>query len=417
MIRLALRNLARNRWRSGLTVAGVAIAVAALAWSQTMMEAFLDTMIKSAAAVQLGDLRVESEAHARESSVYDTFPATDALLERVRRVPGVRAAAPRLSCFALVGREARSQAAMLIGVAPQAEAQASDVARSIVAGAWLSSSDERSPGAREIVLGVHLARLLSAQVGDELVGMIQAADGSIGDDRLRVVGLARTGTSELDRGAAWMRLPDVGWLAALEGQAHELMLRIERGAQLDEVAGALRAELVGADGPKLVVRTWEELVPDLRQLVDITRLTMVVLYAIVYFVAALGILNAQRMTALERKREFAVMMAVGVTPGRLASLVVLEAALLTGLGVVVGGLLGWGLSAWHAHAGLDLVALGSEGFSYGGAAIAPRLYCVVQPALIVSPALAVLAVGVLCGLWPALASARLELVRAISGRA
>lgn len=416
MIRLALRNLTRNSWRSGLTVSGVAVAVAALAWSQTMTEAFLDTMIRSAAAVQLGDLRVESEAHAKEGSIYDGFPVTDGLLERVRRVPGVRAAAPRLSSYGLLGHEARSQAAMLIGVAPEAESVASDVAQSIIAGAWLSTGDARGQGGREIVLGENLARLLSAQVGDELVAMVQAADGSMGDDRLRVVGLARTGSSGLDRGAGWMRIGDVGWLAALDGQAHELIVRTERGTRLDGVKEALQEAVGGADGPTLVVRTWEELLPDLRQLVEVTRLTMLVLYGIVCFVAALGILNAQRMTALERKREFAVMMAVGVTPVRLASLVVLEAALLTGLGVVAGGLLGWGLSAWHAHAGLDLVALGSQGFSYGGAAIASRIYCVVRPMLIVVPALAVLAGGILCGLWPALVSARLELVRAISGR-
>lgn len=416
MIRLALRNLARNRWRSGLTVAGVAVAVAALAWSQTMIEAFLDTMIKSAAAVQLGDLRVESEAHAQESSVYDAFPSTGALLERVRRVPGVRAVAPRVSSMGLLGREPRSQAAMVIGVVPEAEAAASDVARSIVAGAWLSGGAGQSAGAKEVVLGENLAKLLAAGVGDELVVILQAADGSMADDRLRVAGLARTGASELDRGAAWMRLADVGWLAALEGRAHELMIRIERGAPLGKVADAVRAAVAGVDGPKLVVRTWEELVPDLRQLVDFTALTMDLLYAIVYFVAALGIFNAQRMTALERKRELAVMMAVGVTPVRLAGLVVLEAVLLIGLGAVGGVGLAWGLSTWHAHAGLDLGALGTQGFSYGGAVIASRLYCVVRPALLFGPALSVLGVGALCALWPAVASARLELVRAISGR-
>jgi putative ABC transport system permease protein len=415
VIRLALRNLARNRWRSGLTVAGAAVAVAALVWSQMMIEAFLDTLVKSVVAMQLGDLRVESEPHARESSIYDAFPATDALLERVRRVPGVRAATPRLSSFGLLGRDARSQPAIVIGVAPDAEAVASEVARSVVAGAWLSSGSAGA-GGREVVLGQDLAELLSARVGDELVVMLQAADGSMADDRLRLVGLARTGTSELDRRAAWMRLADVGWLTALAGQAHELTVRIERGAPLEATAEGLRAAVAGAEGPRLVVRTWEELVPDLCQLIAFTRVTMAVLYGIVCFVAALGILNAQRMTALERRREFAVMMAVGVTPARLAGLVVLEAAALMALGVTAGALLGWAMSAWHAHAGLDLAMLGSQGFSYGGAAIPSRLYCVVRPAVVVAPALVVLAVGLPCGAWPALASARLELARALSGR-
>lgn len=417
MTRLALRNLARNRWRSGLTVTGVAVAAAALVWSETVMESFLEQLVGSVAAVQLGDLRVESEAHARESLVYDAFPVTRGLLDRVRGVPGVRRVAPRLVSFGLLGRAARSQGALILGADPDAEAAASDVARSIVAGAWLSSEPREGDGGRAVVLGADLAAQLSATVGDELVVLLQAADGSMADDRLRVVGLARTGTSELDRRAAWMRLADVGWLAALEGQAHELMIRLEGGAALPAVAGAVRAAVAGAEGAPLVVRTWEELAPDVRRLVDLTRITMSVLFGIVYFVAALGILNTQRMTALERRRELAVMMAIGVTPARLARLVVLETALLTGLGVTAGALLGWAMSAWHAHAGLDLTGLASRGFSYGGAAIGSRLYPEVRLRFVAGPALSVLALGSLCSAWPAVASARLVIVRAISGRA
>lgn len=415
MIRLALRNVARNRWRGGLTVAGVAVAVAALVWAQTMTEAFLDALVRSVAAVQLGELRVESEAHARAPALQDAFPATDALLAAVRGVPGVRAVAPRLTAYGLLAREARSQAAVVVGVAPAAEAAASEVPRSLVGGAWLSGAPGRA-GAREVVLGAELAVLLGAGVGDEVVVMLQAADGATSDDRLRVVGLARTGTTELDRRAAWMHLADLGWLAALEGQAHELMVRTARGAPLEAVAASARRAAAGAGGPPLVVRTWEELVPDLRLVIEIARVTMAVLYGIVCFVAALGILNAQRMTAVERRREFAVMMAVGTTPARLAGIVALEAVALTAAGAGAGASLGWGLSAWHARVGLDLAILGSQGFSYAGAAIPARLYCVVQPAIVAGTAAAVLGLGALCGAWPALASARLDLVHALSGR-
>lgn len=428
MIRLALRNVARNRWRTGLTVVGVAVAVAALVWSNVMIEALVDTLVRRVAAVQVGELRVESEARARDGALQDAFPATAALLGRVRAVAGVRAVAPRLTTFGLLAREARSQAAVVVGVAADAEAAASEVAGSVVAGAWLSSGADLGAGAsparpappapaggREVVLGEDLAALLSARVGDEVVLMLQAADGATADDRLRVVGLARTGT-ELDRRGAWMQLADVGWLAALDGEAHALMVRVERGASVQAVAGGVRAAIAGAGGPRLVARTWEELVPDVRQLIAITHVTMGVLYAIVGFVAALGILNAQRMTALERRRELGVMMAVGVTPVRLAGLLMVETAALMAAGVSAGALAGWAASAWHAHAGLDLGGLGSEGFSYGGAFIPLRLYGVVRAPLVAAPAAAVLALGSLCGAWPAVASARLELVRALSGR-
>jgi ABC-type lipoprotein release transport system permease subunit len=415
MIRLALRNLLRNRWRSGLTMAGVAVAVAMLIWTQGLMEAFFTTMLDSATSVELGDVRVESAAHARDGSAFASFPATQDLIGRVHRVSGVRAAAPRLLAFGLLGHGTRSQGAVVFGVDPNAEARASSVPDAIVQGAGLPSSSG-TIGRRAVVLGEDLAGLLAAKVGDELVVMLQAADGSMGDDRLRVVGIVRTGVGALDRQAAWMSLSDVGYLAALDGQAHELMIRLERGADLERAAAAIRSVLAGVPGPKLVARTWQELAPELHNLIGLSRLSMFFLYGIVYFIAALGILNAQRMTALERKREMAVMMAVGVTPARLGGMILAESALLCGLGAIAGMLVGALVTWYHAHAGLDLAAMGSQGFSYAGVNFQSRIHFVLRPAMILWPAVAVVAVGVVCGLWPALVSVRLRLAGAIAGR-
>lgn len=158
MIRLALRNLART------TVAGTT-------------------------SVEMGDLSIETKAHAHDGSMYDTLPASDQLLAQVRGVPGVRAVAPRLLAFGLVGREARSQSALFIGVDASAEATASNVPKAVLDGGWLP---DVGPAGRPVVLGEGLARLLAARVGDELVVLLQTADGSMGDDRLHVVGVART---------------------------------------------------------------------------------------------------------------------------------------------------------------------------------------------------------------------------------
>jgi ABC-type lipoprotein release transport system permease subunit len=416
MIRLALRNLARNRWRSGLTFAGVAAAVAALAWTQGLVEAIVSTTVAGITSVQMGDLSIETKAHAHDGSMVDTLPASDQLLARVRGVPGVRAVAPRLLAFGLVGREVRSQSALFIGVDSSAEAAASSVPKAVVDGGWLPHGGFAGDADRPVVLGEGLAKLLAARVGDELVVLLQAADSSMGDDRLRVVGVARTGTSALDRQAAWMRQDDLGYLAALEGQAHTLMVRLERGADLERTAVALRAALAGMPGHELVVRTWQELAPDLRQMVQLMDATVGLIYGLVFFVAALGILNAQRMSALERRRELAVMMAVGATPARTAGLLMLETVLLTALGAAAGALFGWAAVAWCAHAGLDLAALGSESHTNMGVSFSSRMYFALRPAMVAKPALAVLLVGALSGMWPALRSARLELVRAISGR-
>jgi ABC-type lipoprotein release transport system permease subunit len=209
------------------------------------------------------------------------------------------------------------------------------------------------------------------------VVLLQAADSSMGDDRLQVVGVAHTGTSALDRQAAWMRQSDLAWLAALEGQAHALMVRTERGADLEQTAVALRAALFGVSGPELVVRTWQELAPDLRQFVQLMDVTVGLMYGLLFFVAALGILNAQRMSALERRRELAVMMAMGATPARTAGLLIIETILLTALGAAAGALFGWAVVAWHEL----LLKLISRTTPSSIRAFAWPLQCAVQPSL------------------------------------
>ncbi len=168
----------------------------------------------------------------------------------------------------------------------------------------------------------------------------------------------------------------------------------------------------------LKVRAWHDIVPELKQLIELSANSMWVLYLVVYFVAALGILNTQRMNALERRREFGVLLAIGTTPGRLARQVVAESVLVCAAGGVLGVLLGTAASAWHAYNGLDWRAFapGAEGeFTYMGVTF-DVMYFQLNPFDIVAPAAIILVVGFLCGLWPAISSARLHVARAIAGR-
>ncbi|MBN1962640.1 MAG: ABC transporter permease [Deltaproteobacteria bacterium] len=416
MIRLALRNIIRNRWRSGLTVAGIAVAVAMLIWSESMFEAFIDVMVVSTTN-QLGDIRLETEDHAKESTIYEAFFANDNLLADINEANGVRAAAPRLYSFGLLGNEKHSQAALIIGIDSKAETRVSDLHEKIIAGSFMPT-DKKDPATigKDIILGDALAKLLSVKVGDELVGFLQAANGSMSDDKMHVIGIVHTGISQLDRQAAWMRITDVAYLTALDGQVHEIIVRINKGDDLNKTAAALRQSIAKDNDEKIIVRTWEQLAPDLSQMMDVSRLSMWVLYGIVFFIAALGILNTQRMTALERKRELAVMMAVGATPQYMVILIVLETIILTGLGAIAGSLLGWGASAYHAHFGLNMAAFGSESYTYQGVEFTSHLYFVLKIEMIFKPALSILLVALLCALWPAITSARLHLSHTIAGR-
>lgn len=420
--RLAFRNIFRNRWRSLLTAGGIATAVGMLIWVNCMNEGFIDLMVENAISKQLGDVQLQSAEYIEEPSIFHAMDGDEVALDAIRQTVGVEGASARIYGFALVGHERRSVVGQLIGVDPAAEDSVSGVGGGMREGVWLSPEPAPVPGPRQAVLGKTIAKQLQVAVGEELVFFLQAADGSLGNDVLEVVGITGTGNSSLDRMAVYMHLADVQYATALAGKVHEVAVNVLKGHDTRVVAAAIRAhnpspgEAGASSAP--VVRPWQEIMPEFEGLIEFARGQAWFMYFIIGLIAALGILNTQRMSVLERRREFGVLLAIGLAPRKLGGVVVAEAVILTAFGALLGILWGGGLSWYHTVAGFDFAAFSDQiqGFEFGGMSMESRMYFIMTPQAVLEPALVLVAIAGLCGLWPAWAAARLDAVRAISGR-
>lgn len=424
--KIGFRNLARNRWRSGLTLGGIAISVAFMVWILGFMEGWLAEMVRGATAVETGQVQVHTAAFAESPRAYRSFTLTPGMLDSVRAVDEVEAVSPRIRLFGLIGHEEKSQVAHIVGVDPALEAATTPITDGIEAGRWLAPEAPPYPAPREAVLGSGVARQLRVDVGDELVIFFEAADGSLGNDLLRVVGVVRTGNTGVDRSAVYMHLEDTRFLAALEGEVHELALRTGDFTRAQEtrnrVAAALGAhtDIPGGEEPsndELVVRAWQQLMPSVDQMLAISRQSYFVTYLLIYLVAAVGILNTQRMSALERKREFGVLMAIGMRPRKMFRMIVTESLVLGTVGGIFGTALGTLVTWYHAVRGLDLAVFTDQGgFSWMGVSFTGRIYAVLTPEVVFQPVLVMVVVAFLVGLWPALKSARIDPAPTIAGR-
>lgn len=423
-VRLGSRNLARQRWRTGFTLAGIGVSVALMVWTLAFMEGWMDQMVVAATAVDTGQLEVQTAGWADKPRPYESFAVNDSLLELIQSVPGVAAASPRVELYGLVGHERRSQVARILGVDPDLETDATPIARGIRQGRWLGERPAPEGQGREVVVGSGLAKQLEVEPGAELVVFAEAADGSLGNDLLQVVGVVETGNSAIDRGAVYLHIADARFLAALEGRANAVLVSTvdpEQGIPVsDRLAarlGALR-DPAGAPAEAVVVRSWQELIPSLYQVIAMSRSSYWMMYALIYLVAAVGILNTQRMSALERRREFGVLIAIGMRPRRLFRTLLVESVVLGFAGSVIGAILGGAVSWYHATAGLDLSLFTSQGqgFSYMGVAFTDRLYATLNVTSFVQPVAVMLLVAVLSGLWPAGTAARLKPAPTIAGR-
>ena len=126
--KIGFRNLARNRWRSGLTLGGIGLSVAFMVWILGFMEGWMGAMVQGATAVETGQVQVHTRAFADNPRVYRSFPVDQVTLDQIEAVDGVEAVSPRVKLNGLIGHEQKSQVGRIFGVDPGLEAAATPVA-------------------------------------------------------------------------------------------------------------------------------------------------------------------------------------------------------------------------------------------------------------------------------------------------
>src|SRR5690606_41951225 len=172
-------------------------------------------------------------------------------------------------------------------------------------------------------------------------------------------------------------------------RVHEIALLTRNVDRIEATAEQLRTRMTEAQ-----VQTWWESAPSAKQMLDSSDASKVVLLGVVFLVAAFGVVNTMTMSVFERTRELGVLRAIGMRPGRLVLLVVLESLQLSmlaaGCALVLGGL----GDAWLAGYGLAFSGSLGEGFAFSGATIDPVMRGVVRADGIVLTLSAILTVGV-----------------------
>ncbi len=351
---LAWRNLWRHSRRTWLTVSAMVFCNILLIFMISLQLGSYQMMINNSLAMVSGHLQVQHSNFHHDQRMRDSVPAVVALADRVRQILGVETVSARGQAFALASSEERSFGVLLTGIQPKYEPQVSTFPGLVSQGRYLQVGDQDA-----IVVGAVLARNLKVGLGDELTFLGSGRDGSFAAGIAIVVGIVETGIDEVDRGVAQVPL---GWFQdvfTMGDHGHAVVARVP---ELEGVAQAVTQvkQLVSGD-QNLVVLDWDALQPGLRQAIQSDLASAWFMYAVLIILVAFSVLNTQLMSVLERTREFGVMLALGMGPGRLARLVGMETLLMSllglGLGLFFGGLLVWYLSyAGFTYPGMEEMA-------------------------------------------------------------
>lgn len=399
---LALRNIWRNRRRTLLTLSAMVISSALLILSLGVFSGMLRDMLASATEQYYGHLVISAKGYQDDRDMFRHFQLTE-VLNRLLHGDEVVGNSPRLRSFGLLSHQQNSVPAEILGVLAAQEKLVTSLQDSLIAGDYLTTDDQ--DGA---VLGSGLARRLQVSPGDQIVYVTQAADGSIGNDLLRVKGIFTTGDLGHDNSLVLVPLHWLQTVMVLPGQIHEIAIRIDQ-----PLAAAALAQVFERKLPdRLEIYDWGQMLPEMREVVASYDVSRMIIVTILYIATGLGILNTFYMSIMERTREFGVLMALGMKPGQVRKMVLLETFFMGGLALICGVILGVGMSIYMAVVGIDLSGTLTP-ITYAGGTILPRLHAMIEPGNIIIPSVCLLLISLLAGFLPANRAARMQPVVAI----
>jgi putative ABC transport system permease protein len=400
---MAWRNIWRNRRRSLLTVMAIALGLAFNIFMRGIGDGFHEQMVDNSVRAEIGHVQIHASGYHDDPELNKTLPDLDRVTQVIRSLPNLRGYSLRVLGGGLASTADNSSGVEILGVDPAQERTVTSIQRAIVQGQYLAEGMQRP-----ILLGDRLASRLKVALGDKVVLMVQAADGSIGAQLFRVAGVFRSGAPEMDEGVVFILRPDAQNLFALGNRVIEAALLLGSSRQVPPALATLKKDLSGAS---VEILPWWQVQPFLQQFIQIDDAFFYIIVLIFFIVISIGILNTIMMSIFERVREFGVMMALGTKPKQIVKLVVEEAFALGLVGVVIGSLLGSAFTLYYARQGINL-----SSFSAGAAALgitSSRVYSQLTAANLVYSNLAVLVVVVLVALYPAAYAARLQPVEAI----
>ncbi len=409
LIRLAARNVLRQRRRSALIAAAMVLGVAMLVLFLAVGDGTHAQWIDAGARLAGGHVTVETPGFHRSAGLDDRLdPAAAQRVAEVVAQPEVAervaAVAPRLTVSGLASSAASALPVQVLGVSPDAEAKFSVLPEKLVAGRFLADGDNAAA-----VVGQGLVERLGLSLGSRFVVTAQTTSGDVQEQLLHVTGIFRTGIREVDEGIVDVPLRTARqWVGAPNGVTSIALL-------LRDVYDVPR--VVNAIGPMLPAGvhayTWRETSPELDAAVRVDNLGGYLFNGILMAIVALAVLEALLVAVLHRRREFGLLHAIGLSARETSVVVLAEGLLLAVASGAAGMAIGLGVTAVLHHTGLDLTAVFGSDLSVSGAIVNPVFYPAVRVARAWQGTLVVLALGVLSSLYPMWQASRIDVAEAM----
>jgi len=396
-LKLGVRNLLLYPMRTGLTVLGLAIGIAALTFLSAMNDGWLQNMKVNFVLTQMGHVQIHAKGFEESRRISDYMHDTKAVGQALQSIPNIQSFTHRIRVSGLASAAGANASVLVSGIEPENEKKVSRLYGFVKQGEWLQEGDKRG-----VLLGDVLADRLSVGLGDKVVLMAASPEGDIASEVFRVRGLIHSGVMDVDNLLALVPISMAQhWLGLGKGVT-DVVVRADSFASVDGIVNSLEQIL---DTNAFEVLRWQEIDPMAEQWTMFAEVYTWIVLLVVIIVVLAEVLNTMLMSMYDRVREFGLMAALGTGQKQLFAMVVCETLILVAMGGALGFLFGAVVSLYFGEYGLDLSQYATAfSFMYMSPIVYPELTFNGCARILIAAMFG----AVLAGLYPAWKASRLN---------
>lgn len=331
-IKLAWRNIFRNKRRTIITSISIGIGISAIIFTDALIFGMKENMIKSATSTFMGEGQIHNKVFLDKFQVVDTVYNSKAIINNLKEEDIIKAFTPRTLSLSTIATAANIKSISLIGIDRELEVNISKIEKAIIEGEFLDGEDER-----DIIIGEKLAEDLEAKIGTRIVVSVsQCGSDAPYQEMFRVSGIYSFGINELDDNLAYISITKAQEILGIGEAIHEIAFNFTNIKFSEDTNLDFWGKYSQNNN---IAESWTQLVPNLQGAFKMAGLSITIIGFILFFIVALGIVNTMYMSIYERFFEFGVLRAIGTRKREMFKLIVFEAASLSIFSIFIGILL------------------------------------------------------------------------------
>ena len=325
-LKMAWRNIWRNKRRTLITTASIVFAIFFAILMRAIQTGTYQNMIDNVVQAYTGYIQVFHKDYQDDKIIDNSILLSDELLDNIEAHENVTLTVPRLESFALASSGNQTKGIMLVGTDLEKEDELTSLSEKLVEGEYLKA------GQRGILVSERLASFLKSGVGDTVVLISQGYHGIGAADQYRVQGIIRFPSPDMDNKTIFMDLPNCQEFYSASNLISSISVNLDDEKHMNKVVKDLQANL----GEEYDVKSWDKILTQLVQQIEGDNVGGLVMLVILYMVVGFGIFGTVQMMIAERRKEFGVMVAVGMQKIRLGGVLVVEMVMIGLMGAIIG---------------------------------------------------------------------------------